>query len=157
MQAMGIDSSDWEIYTVTENGRSYFQARFMNRGLPYIRRKSDTLPLWLRQSNPSCVRPNRISDAAACIPPSFSALLKGSFEISRDAFGGLVFETLELAIRMEAAFWLERQFATDTCHWFQQGDVDEMILRLISEYGRQENGWIEDRDLRRHLLTSSVK
>jgi hypothetical protein len=46
----------------------------------------------------------------------------------------LLFETVEAALRMEATFWLERQFRTIREHWYQK-DVTYMLARLMAEHG----------------------
>lgn len=58
----------------------------------------------------------------------------------------LVFDTMKLAVRMEAAFWLERQFLQGKRHWFQQQDMQGLAAWLKSECNavmnrtKKENG-----------------
>jgi hypothetical protein len=135
---MSIDGPDWRIYRVMlSDGKEYFHANFSNAGLPFTKPKGKISkhpdPAWVRSVNPIRPRPNTAADALDCLPPS----LKDSVSIVVGSIQGapeLLFETVEAALRMEAAFWLERQFRTIREHWYQK-DVTYMLARLMAEHG----------------------
>jgi len=130
--AMSLDSSDWEVFTTTIDASVWFIAFFIGTDLPYIQRTSK-VAAWLKQTDVTKVRPTASSAAASCVPPSFSPNVKSKLVVLEDGKEVLVFESLELAVRMEAAFWLERQFLQGKRHWYQQTDVFSMANRLKTE------------------------
>lgn len=134
---MSIDGPDWRIYRVMlRDGKEYFHANFSNAGLPFTKPKGSLKnhpdPAWVRSVKPVRPRPDKVSDALDCLPTSF----QGAAQIVVGSIGGvqeLLFETIEVALRMEAAFWLERQFSTTKEHWYQK-DVTYMLARLRAEH-----------------------
>jgi hypothetical protein len=57
-----------------------------------------------------------------------------------DAARFLAFGSIELAIRMEAAFWLERQFRLDSANrprWFDESDVEGAVDRLQKRFQQE--------------------
>lgn len=73
----------------------------------------------------SNARPLQINEALRCLPPQ----MRPSYFHKMKAVGStLMFESLEVAIQMEAAFWLERQFHASDAHWYQRG---AFILEMI--------------------------
>lgn len=79
-------------------------------------------------SNP---RPIQINEALRCLPPKMRPFY---FHKMKSIDASLMFESLEVAIQMEAVFWLERQFHTPEAHWYQRGaHVGEMI-RVLQEH-----------------------
>lgn len=132
---MTLDSLDWEVYTTSIDASVWFIAFFVGTDLPYIQRNSK-IAAWLKQTDVTKVRPTASSAAAGCVPPSFAPKVKSKLVVLKDGKEVLVFESLELAVRMEAAFWLERQFLQGKRHWYQQTDVFSMANRLKSEMKR---------------------
>lgn len=130
---MSFGGPDWKIYTIDIDKEKFFHAMFMNEGLAYVKRNSKNSPAWLKRTDASKTRPNSVSAAVSCVPHAFARHLKQSRVVSKDGRDVLVFPSLELAVQMEAAFWLERQFLTGKKHWFQQHDVPNMIGKLKSE------------------------
>jgi hypothetical protein len=134
---MSIDGPDWRIYRVMlSDGKEYFHANFSNAGMPFTKPKGKLSkhpdPAWVRSVNPVRPRPDKVSHALDCLPPDF----RGSVKIVHGSIGGvpeLLFESIEVALRMEAAFWLERQFRTIKEHWYQK-DVTYMLARLRAEH-----------------------
>lgn len=134
--SMSVDGPDWKIYRVKLcDGRVLFKANFSNTGLPFGKYPFKRYPQWIRDYKPKKQRPSKPVDALDCLPPGFTGsvpmvvgLVQGSEE--------LLFETIESSIRMEAVFWLERQFRTVERHWYQQ-DVDYMLKRLLQASGRR--------------------
>jgi hypothetical protein len=92
-----------------------------------------------------------IQEALQCLPPSLRPIYFHKMhpikddDVERGGGGGrqqqqqqqqqqqrLVFDSLEVAIQMEAVFWLERHFHTPHAHWYQRGpdEVQSMIEAL---------------------------
>ena len=123
-----IDGPDWRIFHRVIEGKNYYHAKFENRNLPYVKHH-DThgLKKWVKEGR---VRPNTIQDALACVPAQFSSKsFAESIRVSDGADCELYFDGMEMAVRMESAFWLERQFGKPTKRWFEQ-DLSKMIERL---------------------------
>ena len=136
----GMDlREDWELFHVNIENQSWYLARFINEGLPYVAKTAKKkLPHWICSTEPVKPRPSSIADAVACVPKSFSYTVTN--QIKKVSIGDetiLVFKTLHLAVQMESAFWLERQFATNGKHWFQLQDNAKMIRQLVAEHQRQ--------------------
>jgi hypothetical protein len=135
-EPMRITGSDWSVYTISIDGSSWYYATFSCSDLSLVKRTSKSLPSWLKETNTARVRPTTVDAALRCLPPE--ALVdkeKMRPVISLDGKRAtLVFDTLELAIRMEAAFWLERQFLTTKRHWYQHLDLTNMVNRLKDAY-----------------------
>jgi hypothetical protein len=136
--SMSIDGPDWKIRRVTaSDGKEYFNATFSNKGFPFRRYSGEQYPEWMRQDDPTrpqsnrapdAMGPNRPYEAMDCLPPGYVgsvAIAVGRVQGSEE----LLFETVESALRMEAAFWLERQFRIADRHWYQQ-DLNFMTKRL---------------------------
>jgi len=129
---MSIDSSDWEIYTIAIDETMWFCAFFVATDLPYIKRASK-VAAWLKQTDVTKVRPTASSAALSCVPSNFASKVKEKLVVIDDGREILVFDTLEMAVRMEAAFWLDRQFLQGKRHWYQQQDISSFAARLKSE------------------------
>lgn len=130
--AMSLNDVDWEIYRTTLDGLIWFIAFFVATDIPYIQRNSKA-SAWLKQTDTTKVRPTASSAALNCVPPVFASEVKFKLVVLDNAKELLVFESLDLAVRMEAAFWLERQFLQGKRHWYQQPDISSMTDRLKSE------------------------
>lgn len=132
---MSIDGPDWEVYTITVEGRTWYYAKFLSKDVAFVTRTSKTLSAWLKRTESSRARPNTISAALTCVPPNFAGNVQHKVVVSTNGKQKtLVFECLEMAVRMEAAFWLERQFLSGKRHWYQHHDIGHMVSKLKSEY-----------------------
>jgi len=131
------DSEDWEIYTIPQDESVWFLAVFVGADLPYIKRTSK-VAAWLKQTDATKARPAVASAALECVPPSFLSKVKQKLVVSGDGKETLVFDSLELAVRMEASFWLERQFLRGKRHWYMQQDIDGLAGRLKSEWKAEQ-------------------
>jgi hypothetical protein len=130
---MTVDGHDWTIYEVLSGGVKYFQACFNNTGLRYTKQISKRKRPWITEK-PIQARPTSLSDAADCVPPAFQRHLDDKMSVL--SVGGnsvVVFQSIEMAIRMEAAFWLERQFCKTSLHWYEQ-EITSMVERLLQDY-----------------------
>lgn len=125
--------SQWSLREIHVAGKIYYQARFLSRGIPYLRKTSSNkkkkLPAWIREC-PVKVRPETVGDALDCIPRGIDSGEILSVVIDEEP--AIIFSRLDTALRMEAAFWLERQFRTIKFHWYQQ-DLQQMANRLVNE------------------------
>lgn len=78
------------------------------------------------------MRPSTVAGAKECVPPGIPCSDSMIFHLSKDR-PILLYQSIEAAVRMESAFWLERQFCyvqkTRTRHWYQQ-NLQEMIQLL---------------------------
>ena len=128
----------------------WYQARFLNKNIPQRAAKGrgkNKLPRWIKKGQ---VRPIWVRDAVECIPEGLSIdnpLSAGNISpleaeiITNTAKGvektehALLFDSVDTALRMEAAFWLERQFCSwtggATRHWYNY-TFQEMI-QILSE------------------------
>jgi len=126
------DGRDWKIYSSVAGDRTFYQAAFINRDHYSTRRlgRTDHLSTWLNDRLP---RPANLADALDCIPPTHRRHFEHKMALIKwNGSQQLVFEDIESAIRMQAAFWLELQFRTRKKHWFQQ-DLANLISRLESD------------------------
>lgn len=122
----------WKIYTLKDkDGRDWFTARFVNEMIPLIplrKRGHGDLPGWMSQGRPS--RPNQAFD---CAPAQFgnipylsrAACLDGTNQKEKILF----YNSIETALRMEAAFYLERQFRSAYNHWYTL-PLDELMEKM---------------------------
>ena len=131
-KTMSLADGDWQIYATTIDGSRWFIAFFVGTDIPFIQRNSK-VSAWLKHTDVKKVRPTTSSSAMSCVPPSFASKVAFELVVLDDDREVFVFESLELAVRMEAAFWLERQFLQGKRHWYQQPDVTSMANRLKSE------------------------
>lgn len=127
-----LEAPDWETYSVQlEDGSKWFKAVF-KPDVGYTT-KGPQYRAWMKKNDHWTARPRTIRDAISCIPPGqVSAIKKKSMHIASDASQTkhVVFETVQLAVQMEAAFWLERQFGTKKTHWFDNKNVAAMVGQL---------------------------
>ena len=84
------------------------------------------MPKWIKKEH---LRPTKIEDATDVVPPGVASPVPTLVD---KAIG---FESLEAALRMEAAFYLERQFfhagKHSSKHWYDFS-LDQMIHLLVS-------------------------
>ena len=124
--------TDWVVANLDEGSKVWYQAIFKPSDLLYVQRTSHNLASWMRQEDPAQARPTTIDEAKCCIPASFEGVLRNHM---LGTGNGLFFDSVALAVQMEAAFWLERQFATKKKHWYDQDLANgSMSDRLIQEF-----------------------
>ena len=81
-------------------------------------------------------RPIQINEALRCLPPKMRPFY---FHKMKSIDASLMFESLEVAIQMEAVFWLERQFHTPEAHWYQRGAYVGEMIRVLLEHMKAEH------------------
>jgi hypothetical protein len=128
---IGLNSRDWTVICYDDpQGKSWYQAKFANSivpKLPVLGRGKNNLPKWMKKHD----RPSRTEDAMACVPEgtNLASLQPWAAKTSKDG-QSVLFESIDAALRMEAAFWLERQFCTagkaSTRRWFHH-TFQEMV------------------------------
>lgn len=133
---VALVSKNWEI-TRHEDGNSneFYRAKYKNRALPTTAltgRGKNKLPKWMKLRD---CRPKSIDDAKACVPPIITMPQATPVNLSKDRTV-LAFNSLQEALQMEAAFFLERQFAvaskSATRHWYQH-TLDEMLRIMLKD------------------------
>lgn len=112
-------TADWELTKTMKDGQNWYKSIFNAPDLPYITRTSKCAA-WMREDRAIKARPMSIAEAKSCIPSPFNSVFRSHCLVIRGPDGGLYFDTLKLAFQVEAAFWLERQFATTKQHWYDQ-------------------------------------
>jgi len=134
-----LNSSSWEILEfVYKNGNSRFQAKFVNDTIPMIPvtgRGKNNVPKWMKKNK----RPICRVDALACIPPNVkSRKFKEMFETQTTDGKAILFPTIEMALCMETAFYLELQFASATkssvLHWYDH-PFPHLLSLLLNQFG----------------------
>ena len=127
-------TTDWEIFSTEIDSKRWYKAVFNAPDLIYIQRTSAKLPSWMKEDDAAKVRPTNIVDAMTCIPTAFEGAIRPRTRAMSDN-AGLFFDSLNLAVQMEAAFWLERQFTTKKQHWYDLELADSsMTNRLLQEF-----------------------
>jgi len=127
----------WTLYGIEVEGRKgmLFQAKFASYNLFSSEAFDDVsdLPAWHYEFD----RPKSLDHALECVPDFFrGTVLRTAITVRCGSSASkfeLFFTSVEVALRMEAAFWLEWQFSNSSQHWYEQGDVAEMISRLLTE------------------------
>ena len=120
-QMVRLDHDSWEVLRYeTSNGKMWYQAKFINGVIPLLPvfgRGKNKVPKWMKKHS----RPSSVEDAAACVPANVNLPTPITARVAKDG-RAVLFESIEDAISMEAAFWLERQFCsagkTWTRHWY---------------------------------------
>ena len=111
----------------------------MKKAIPIVSlngRGKNKLPNWMKRH----MRPQLVSDERNCLLPKGTnpkkrGPRKGGIPLgNKQTDVVLVYKSIEWAVKMEAAFWLERQFCvcnnkTGTRHWYQH-DLSEMMTAL---------------------------
>ncbi len=131
--SVNLDTTNWEIIVhKKEDGQLLYHAKFKNTLLPMtplFGRGKNKLPKWMKKD----VRPKLIKDVRACVPPKITVPEPIAVHLSTER-QVLAFETIDSALRMEAAFYLERQLAVagknSFRHWFEHG-LTEMVQILL--------------------------
>lgn len=141
IQAMTLHDGDWCVFKVHIENEVWYFANFLNVGLPYVHhKKANKFPSWIQCADPVKPRPSTIGDAVNCVPKFFAQnAISQMREFTINDGRVLIFRTFCLAVQMEAAFWLERQFRSATKHWYELADTEKMVRQLVAEQSRQEN------------------
>jgi hypothetical protein len=129
---VALNGRNWEILSYKgQDERVLYQARFRNNLIPVlslIGRGKNKLPKWMKKH----MRPSRVEDAESCVPPGVSCPGPVLAPISKDR-SALLYDSIDSALKMECAFYLERQFCfvskSSVRHWYDH-NFQEMVLIL---------------------------
>jgi hypothetical protein len=136
---VALDASNWHITSHKGKGDDNFlyQARFLNDSIakiPAFGRGKNKLPKWIKKDR---FRPSTIVEAKQCVPPTVACPT-----VVESAGSGLRFESIEDALTMESAFWLNHQFChagkSGIRHWYAFS-VEQMIELLRKHEKKNEN------------------
>jgi HrpA-like RNA helicase len=130
-RTISLNAENWEILSHEDrDGSTKYHARFINDlipVLPIFGRGKNRLPKWTKKH----MRPQRAEDAQSCVPPNISCPKPNNRKLLDRLT--LFFDSIEAALRMEAAFYLERQFCfagkSATRHWYDH-NFQEMVQLL---------------------------
>jgi hypothetical protein len=127
------DSNDWALYEVKVDGQVCYMATFLSSDIAYPKLKNkmrNKFPSWFF-GKPS-MRPTKLEPALSCLPPEFRTACGKSMKfVTIGQQKALVFDTLEMAVRFESCFWLQRQFFDrDGISWFEYPDPMIMLEKL---------------------------
>jgi HrpA-like RNA helicase len=137
---IGLSSKDWTVICYNDpQGKPWYQAKFVNNVVPKIPifgRGKNKLPKWMKKHD----RPSRTEDAMACVPGGTNVVSLTSWEAKTSKDGvSVLFESIDAALRMEAAFWLERQFCiagkAPTRRWFHH--LFQEMVHILQKYTEQ--------------------
>ena len=109
---------------VDREGETWYQALSTDSLIPIKIRPVRESPKWARYG-----RPWVLDQAKGCVPPQYRNFVCKQAEIydgDDTKIKALLFENIEMALRMEAAFVLERCFFTTRRHWHDQTFHDLM-------------------------------
>jgi hypothetical protein len=124
-EPVSLESSKWQVHKVqSTQGAHWWSASYIGRTVPLLSLTGrQNTPVWMRDEIPA---PSNPEDANQCVPPNLARQLTfwhskvNINENGRMSTKELVlYPSLETAVRMGAAFWLERQFFDGTRHWYQ--------------------------------------
>jgi hypothetical protein len=132
---VSLDERHWMVFRAKIGPKQkwrYF-ADFVGRTAPLLptagRSNPLTVPPWIEHCR---ARPPTITEAFACIPPQCATMTHWEEEVVLPGSSSpelvVFFNSIETALRMGAAFWLERQFYDGQRHWYQM-PLDEMIAK----------------------------
>ena len=128
-----LDRQCWRIVRVKgKNSQMWFCAEYVGSPFPFSFQGRSSLPKWIRDG---LLSPTKLKDARACIPEHFKGSnLWNARNVDFADMGArdlVLCPSLELALRMGAAYWLERQFGSGGRHWFEM-TLPEMFDTLQS-------------------------
>jgi len=124
-----LGGPDWEFYLVQLEGKDWFKAVFKPKDVSYTDPRNKK-PAWMTKKAHWDARPPTVQDAMSCIPPKYQGkrVKKESLRIAPGT-KYIIFHNLKLAVQMEAAFWMERQFGSKKGHWFEH-KVPQLIEQM---------------------------
>ena len=120
-----LSQDHWTVQSFLDNAhKEWYQACFLHQSLPLQPHTSDLMPTWFNSG-----RPWTNEDAAQCVPPNYRNFAAKEI-VAFDGWSGqkhcLVFDSIEGALRMEAAFCLESLFGSKNKHWYEYSPLDLM-------------------------------
>ena len=132
--AVLLNDKNWNVLRVKIGPKLHWRylADYIGDTIPFPLSKRDyiipALPIWIKNKLP---RPQSAMEAFACIPPQFATMAHWETTILlKDGVteNVVLFNSLESALRMGSAFWMEQQFYDGQRHWYQQ-TLSEMVAK----------------------------
>jgi Helicase conserved C-terminal domain len=131
--------SQWKVYKLNQaDGVALYRACFSSTLLPWLPidgRGKNLLPKWMKRMT----RPIQKEDVPPCIPDATRKACLEAHQVQSAGKMDVWFHSIDAALRMEAAFWLERQFCrasrrsdrTATFrHWYNHTFEEMMAIAL---------------------------
>jgi hypothetical protein len=133
-EPLALVPTQWRVHRVMGgNGKNWYSAAFTGKMIPLrpLDGRKD-VKAWMKGD---IITPTTSQDALSCVPPNVASRLtywkkKMTSEESVPETM-ILFPDLETALRMGAAYWLERQFYDGERHWYQVS-FDEMMSQISS-------------------------
>ena len=134
---VALNTSNWDISCYKGiNDKAFYKARFLNESVPFtpvFGRGKNKLPKWIKKSKQ---RPTTTADAKECVPPTVECPT-----IVESQNDGLLFESMEDAVKMESAFWLNQQFCHAGKSWIRHWYAHSMdqMLAVLEKHSTNSN------------------
>lgn len=130
---VSLSDRHWLVRSVKDTGgKEWYLAEFVGTAMPFLSiKKRGGLPTWIVQGR---ARPSSPKHAVKCVPPHLENIPRYTVKVEFsdcESCKAVFFDSVETALRMEAAFWLERQFRESHHHWYQQ-TLEEMMKKAIT-------------------------
>lgn len=131
---VSLSDRHWIVRSVKDRGgKEWYLAEFIGTVMPLlsVKKRSKNVPGWIFQGRS---RPTTAQRAMECVPSHVAKIPRYTAKVSFsecDSGKAVFFDSVERALRMEAAFWLERQFGEASRHWYQQ-TLEEMIAKATT-------------------------
>lgn len=130
-ERVALVPTQWRVHRVMGgNGRNWYSAAFTGKMIPLrpLEGRRD-VKAWMKGD---IISPSTNPDALSCVPPNVASRLtywKKKVTNEESVQETLIlFPDLETALRMGAAYWLERQFYDGERHWYQVSFNEMMSL-----------------------------
>lgn len=132
-ESISLSPDQWRVFRVQgRNGMDWYSAAFIGSLVPLLPLEGrGVVKVWMKDK---VATPSKSGDALSCVPPNVAARLTHwttrltNNESKQETM--ILFPDIETALRMAAAYWLERQFYDGRRHWYQL-DVHEMNQRIM--------------------------
>mmetsp|Transcript_15561 Transcript_15561/g.23901 ORF Transcript_15561/g.23901 Transcript_15561/m.23901 type:complete len:1923 (-) Transcript_15561:159-5927(-) len=136
--SLALEPSQWKVYQVMgeDEKTRWWSACYIADTIPLVLLRSRH-EAWMNGMQPC--RPSNVDDAKQCVPPHVAAAMT-FYPMIIITTGNTVEEdmifhpSLEEALRVGAAYWMERQFADKDRHWYmlQFNDMLEIATSTLS-------------------------
>jgi hypothetical protein len=131
-EPISLSPDQWRVFRVQgKNGMDWYSAAFVGSSVPLLPLQGRAeVKCWMKNE---IVKPTKSEDAMSCVPPNVAGRLTHwtarlmNNEAKQETM--ILFPDLETAVRMAAAYWLERQFYDGRRHWYQL-ELDDMKQKI---------------------------
>jgi len=137
--SLALESSQWKVYQMTGNDKEiWWSAQYIASTIPLVPLSGRRdVPAWMKGTPQN---PSKLEDAKRCIPPhvavhmTFSPRIVSTKIRNSHTEEELIFHpSLEEALRVGAAYWMERQFSDGDRRWYMLSfnDMLEVATRNL--------------------------